>query len=426
MGADFYSSELYWNNLKPLDFAKARRVAESIDDSEEKEKVLSLIDTFEGYDLEGNFYHRGGSVKEIGPISVLIAAYQGYGDPSESNSLMTDINELSEHSEILNAIGFTLNPKELYNNISEKRIAPLTQAISKLTAIPDDVIEILSGYEGHLNLNGLVDLSDRAAEILSNHQGFLSLWDLTELSDTAAESLSKHQGTISFGNVMMSQIATAVLADHGDILCFNGFGSWLTALTDETAASLVNYKNDELSLTGLTEISEKTAHSLSKYKGSLLLNGLTHLSDPVAEALSAHQGFLQFDEGLTLTDQVAENLSKHIGGLCFFLREITDSVALRLSKIEGDLLIYGLSELTDSAAESFSFHRGELILDQIEVLSEKGADAISHHNGLVRMFNLESKSPKAWEVLQNRENFALSEQEAREKRSMYGVVVIEC
>jgi hypothetical protein len=218
MGAEFYSSELYWNNLKPLDFDKGRILAESIEESEEKEKILSLIDTFQGFDLGGNFYHRGGSVKEIGPISMLIAAYQGYGDPAESNSLMAEIDEIAEHSAIMTGIGFTQNPKELYSKIVEKRVEPLTRAISKLTSIPDNVIEILSGYEGDLDLSGLKKLSDAAAESLSKHQGNLYLGGLTQLSDPAAESLSKHQGYIALDGIReLSAKAKKILSANPDI-----------------------------------------------------------------------------------------------------------------------------------------------------------------------------------------------------------------
>ena len=72
--------------------------------------------------------------------------------------------------------------------------------LSKATnnELSDKALELLSGYEGELDLSGLTKLSDAAAKSLSKHKGGLCLDGLRELCDAAAESLSKHEGQINY------------------------------------------------------------------------------------------------------------------------------------------------------------------------------------------------------------------------------------
>ena len=71
----------------------------------------------------------------------------------------------------------------------------------------------------------------------------------------------------------------------------------------------------DLSLSGLTELSDAAAESLSKHQGELWLNGLTELSDAAAESLSKHEGTLGLNGLRELSDAAAESLSKHEGKL---------------------------------------------------------------------------------------------------------------
>ena len=52
-----------------------------------------------------------------------------------------------------------------------------------------------------------------------------------------------------------------------------------TSITDEAAEVLSKDRRGQLSLDGLTELSDTAAKSLSKHQGSLSLGGLTELSD---------------------------------------------------------------------------------------------------------------------------------------------------
>ncbi len=61
----------------------------------------------------------------------------------------------------------------------------------------------------------------------------------------------------------------------------------LTKLSPDSAKILSQCEGyRDLDLSGLMELSDEAAESLSTYKGELLLNGLTKLSDAAVEFLS--------------------------------------------------------------------------------------------------------------------------------------------
>ncbi len=123
--------------------------------------------------------------------------------------------------------------------------------LSKATnnELSDKALELLSGYEGELDLSGLTKLSDAAAEALAKHEGeglhgILYLAP-NELSDNAAEALAKHKGSISIDVEMIS---------------------------DAAAESISKHQGELLFLDSLTELSDASAKSLSKYNGEI--NGM--------------------------------------------------------------------------------------------------------------------------------------------------------
>ena len=85
------------------------------------------------------------------------------------------------------------------------------------TAIEDAAAEVLSEYDGYLELelNGLTELSDAAAESLSKNKGDLALNGLTSLSDAAAESLSKYKGNLCLDLNNLPASAAKILRDAG-------------------------------------------------------------------------------------------------------------------------------------------------------------------------------------------------------------------
>jgi hypothetical protein len=183
-------------------------------------------------------------------------------------------------------------------------------------------------------------------------------------------------------------------------------------LSDAAAGSLSLFTG-ELDLSGLTELSDAAAESLSKHKGrehydSLDLRGLADLSDQAAESLSKHKGYyLSLDGIKKLSDAAAQSFAKHKGWIGLGLSELNDSkghlaLAAKLVAPRGELSSFvkisdaalevfssyeiklelnGLTELSDAAAESLSKHKGDLELNGLTELSDAAAESLSRHKG---------------------------------------------
>jgi len=74
-------------------------------------------------------------------------------------------------------------------------------ALHEFTEIEDEAAELLSRYEGTLDLIGLYGLSDAAAESLGKHSGTLNLQNVGELSSAAARSLAQHRGDLDLSGL---------------------------------------------------------------------------------------------------------------------------------------------------------------------------------------------------------------------------------
>ena len=79
--------------------------------------------------------------------------------------------------------------------------------------------------------------------------------------------------------------------------------------------SLSNLAGEILDLSGLTELSDAGAESLSKFSGEIVLLKVTELSEAAAENLAKHDGYLNLIGLSKLSDNAAKNLSKHKGTL---------------------------------------------------------------------------------------------------------------
>ena len=79
---------------------------------------------------------------------------------------------------------------------------------------------------------------------------------------------------------------------------------------EAVAARVLKRHNGPLNLSSLAELPEAAAESLSKHEGEeLSLNGLTELSDPLSEVLSLHHGTLSLGGLASLTTQASKSLS---------------------------------------------------------------------------------------------------------------------
>ena len=69
---------------------------------------------------------------------------------------------------------------------------------------------------------------------------------------------------------------------------------------------------EDLSLDGLTELSDAAAESLATHEGDLSLKGLTKLTNTLlARRLAGQEGVLVLSDLTELSDAAAESLSKH-------------------------------------------------------------------------------------------------------------------
>ena len=190
----------------------------------------------------------------------------------------------------------------------------------------------------------------------------------------------------------------------------------------------------ELDLSGLTELSDAAAESLSKHKGrehydSLDLRGLADLSDQAAESLSKHKGYyLSLDGIKKLSDAAAQSFAKHKGWIGLGLSELNDSkghlaLAAKLVAPRGELSSFvkisdaalevfssyeiklelnGLTELSDAAAESLSRHKGDLYLNGLTELSDAVAECFSKFQDSLQLGGLtEIKDTSAHLALAN-------------------------
>jgi len=188
--------------------------------------------------------------------------------------------------------------------------------------------------------------------------------DLSEFTaiteDAAALGPSKTQSwgdDVDLGG--LSTISLPVvkqLVRHSSNLSLSG----LTTISDEVARVLATHKGDGLVLNGLTDLSEAAAQSLCKYKGGggymsgLHLSGLVNISDAVAENFGKHRGSLTLDGLTSLTDVAAKSLAKQKGELSLNgIRSLSVEAAKHLAQHDGTISLCGVSNLSDEAAAEF-------------------------------------------------------------------------
>jgi hypothetical protein len=342
MGADFFYKCLCWQKDKPLDFEAGRRRAEQIEDLEEQEKILGIITSLEELGLNTDqFYHREGAIISLGPVQMLLAAYQGHGDPDECNSLYRDLSAISDWEIILFLIGFDRVPVEMINQVCNR-----INDENYLRGLRDAQI----GERFDISLDNLTKLSVEDAQVLGRCARNLSLLNLGELDYDIASELANCTG--------------------------------------------------ELALEGILKLSPSVAEGLVKHKGTLVLDGLSGLDESVAAILARHCGMLLLRDLEEVDDQVISLLSKHDGELCIQIHELNEKAARHLSKIKSPLYIEGLKQISVDVANALALHHGGMLaLNSIEEISIEVADALLKHKGHLSLSGITSLSPQVAEYL---------------------------
>lgn len=162
---------------------------------------------------------------------------------------------------------------------------PCRLDLSGLQSVDEDIARILSGWNGDLILNGLVDLSVASAKELVKSPYELELNGLRSLS---------------------AEMAGIVRLQKGSKIQLNG----LSTLTLEAAAVLTKRRrflsSKALSMDGLKSISDDVAKCLAKtIVWSFSLKGLAELSDAAADELIALED-IQVSESLKKSLQAAQ------------------------------------------------------------------------------------------------------------------------
>ena len=153
------------------------------------------------------------------------------------------------------------------------------------------------------------------ANIVRNRSADLS--EFTAITEDAA-ALGPHKTARWGWDVDLDGLSTISLAVAEQLVLHtsNLSLSGLTTITDEVAKVLATHKGDGLKLNGLTNLSEAAAQSLRKYKGGggysegLQLKGLASISDAVAASFGKHRGRLTLDGLTSLSDAAAKSLAK--------------------------------------------------------------------------------------------------------------------
>jgi len=197
----------------------------------------------------------------------------------------------------------------------------------------------------------------------------------------------------------------------------------ITSLTAEQAERCAQWYGD-LSLNGLTTLSDEAAKALSHHTGGqLTLNGLTMLSDAAAAALARHEGDVHLESLAVLTSSaLAAKLASsdaldHVTSLSaeaaraivqslvkantddlylVRLRSLSVDTARELAQCRGSLSLYALPSLSDEAAEELAEHAGgSLELSGAETLSDLAVRSLARHKGALYLDGLTCLSAEA-------------------------------
>lgn len=186
----------------------------------------------------------------------------------------------------------------------------------------------LGGRIGHLCLSGLKSLSASAARLLSTHRGPLYL-NAVEINDAVAHFLGQHEGSLS-------------LSPPGGI-------------RDHHLASLIQHVGP-LHLGGLEKVDQRTAAILASQQGprgiaglsGLFVNQVEHVTPPVAAILATHRaGELSLNGITLLTEEMARELVRHPLLTLDGIKNVTDRVAgILASHAGGSLSLKGLCDVS--------------------------------------------------------------------------------
>lgn len=222
-----------------------------------------------------------------------------------------------------------------------------------LTRLPGRVATHLARHCGKLHLHGITQLKEAAARALGRRAGHLCLRGLKSLSPTEAQLLSTHRGPLYLNAVEITDAVAHMLGQHEGSLSLSPPGG----IRDHHLTSLIQHVGP-LSLGGLKKVEQRTATILASQRGprgiaglsGLYVNDVAHVSPPVAEILATHRaGELSLNGITLLTEETARELVRHPLLALDGIASVTDRVAgILASHAGGTLSLRGLRTLSPS------------------------------------------------------------------------------
>jgi len=272
--------------------------------------------------------------------------------------------------------------------------------LDRLTSLSDETARALTEKahnRGNLYLNGLTTITPDAARAICRREGDLHLNGLATIPLDVLEALAEHKSPgyarpIVFldGLTTLSDPGAAVLASWPK---WSGELPRLRELSEQAAAALASSRNFSGKLPAVRMLSVEAARALARRKGNLSLDGLTTISDEVAEALAEHRGGTLSLGGLkNLPDSAAEALATHN----------------RFGSNRGRLSLSGLSAISGGAAKSLGRYKGDwLILDGLTTLSGESARSLVQRVGVLSLKGLKTTPDAALEALRENSSVVL-------------------
>ena len=143
------------------------------------------------------------------------------------------------------------------------------------------------------------------------HQGVVDRMEAERAVQTVAMEKKLAQGTREA--TALRQENASLRDDVGDMeqVLANGSFERLKSITPSFARCLARRKKGDLSLDGLTSLSEESAAALARHEGSLSLNGLGRLSDDAARELAKHRGPVLLQGLLTASPDAIQSLKSN-------------------------------------------------------------------------------------------------------------------
>jgi hypothetical protein len=267
-------------------------------------------------------------------------------------------------------------------------VAAATYGEASLERSPADAAEgIIGHYATHLYLHEVIRVPLSVARQLAQHRGHLYLDKLTTITDAVAAELGKHTGGgLSLNNLrhLSRSVAWSLGRHDGELSLSPSHG-----ISDHHLASLIQHVGP-LSLGRLKKLEQRTARILASQQGprgiaglsGLYVNDVEHVTPPVAAILATHRaGELSLNGITLLTEETARELVRHPLLTLDGVASVTDRVAgILASHSGGTLSLKGLRHASASGLAKLRQNPGIELPRLLRIDATAPADTTALHH----------------------------------------------